>query len=88
MKTDIIPSYLPVYIFNVLHIASTIGLSFKVINDYMRNTIFIEYDMVFLLMTLISMGSGNFLAIFRLHDDFLIPDQTNGSQQKSLDHLA
>jgi hypothetical protein len=80
MKTDILPAYLPVYIFNVLHIASMIGLSFKVINDYMRNTIFIEYNMVFLLMTLISMASGNFGVMFRLHDDFLILDQANGSQ--------
>ena len=58
MKTDLIPAYLPAYIFNVLHIGSMVGLSFKVVKDYMRNTIFIEYDMVFLLMTLISMGSG------------------------------
>ena len=61
MKTDLITSYLPVYIFNVLHIGSMIGLSFKVVNDYMRNTIFMEYDMVYLLMALISMGSGFFL---------------------------
>lgn len=33
-------SKFPVYIFNVLHIGSMIGLSFKVMNDYMRNTIF------------------------------------------------
>jgi hypothetical protein len=58
MKTDIATTYLPVWIFNTLHIGSMVGLSLKVVNDYMRNTIFIEYDMVFLLMALISMGSG------------------------------
>jgi len=60
MKTDIATTYLPVWIFNALHIGSMVGLSLKVVNDYMRNTIFIEYDMVFLLMALISMGSGIF----------------------------
>jgi hypothetical protein len=80
MKTDLIPAYLPVYIFNVLHIGSMIGLSFKVVNDYLQNTVFTEYDMVFLLMTLICMGSGKDLAYTRLHDDLFIPDQPDGRQ--------
>lgn len=66
MKTDLLPSYLPVYIFNVLHIGSTIGIGLKVVNDYMKGTIFMEYDMVFLLMALISMGSGNLFCSFQV----------------------
>lgn len=60
MQKEVITSHLPVYIFNVLHIGSTIGLSFKVVNDYMMNTSFVEYDMVFLLMALINMASGTY----------------------------
>ena len=63
MKTDLLPTYFPAFIFNVLHIGSMIGLSLKVVNDYMRSTIFIEYDMVFLLMTVISMTSGKFVSL-------------------------
>lgn len=63
MQKEVITSHLPVYIFNVLHIGSTIGLSFKVVNDYMRNTSFLEYDMVFLLMALINMASGTYSSL-------------------------
>lgn len=44
--------------------------------------------MVFLLMTLISMGSGKFLFIIRLHKYLLVATSTYGLEEETLDFMA
>ena len=89
MLTAEISTQLPVYIFRVLHFGSMVGLSFKIISDYLRETVFIEYDMVFLLMTLISMGSGKHFTYYcRLRSYLYAGASKNGRTKEAMGLLA
>jgi hypothetical protein len=48
------------YVCRVLHIGSIIGLGYKIINDYLNDTLSTQYSAVFGVVGVVAMVSGTF----------------------------
>jgi hypothetical protein len=77
MNKDFI-AILPSYIFRVLHIGSMVGLSYKIIKDYLAGEITQEHATAFGVLGVTTMLAGNTSALYRICKHVSLKTSKNG----------
>jgi hypothetical protein len=84
-STSTFGSITTLYIFRVLHISSMIGLSYKIIKDYLDNTLSTDYASAFAVLGVIAMASGKSISLcLRLYQYLLAVAKEDGREEETV----